>query len=151
MNANMFRNMGAAVVLLGGMGGASVAQAVNGTLAGPDTSTDVYGVVCGVGTASIRANVRDLGGVDGVRFNVQVVRPFNIGPLQLLSATSRTGPDGANSLFTTLVGPRDTYFVLIDKTGATAPGAGDYSSVIECRDAGGVVTTVGAPLQIQNQ
>ncbi|MGH8583350.1 MAG: hypothetical protein ACREWG_11315, partial [Gammaproteobacteria bacterium] len=134
-------------------GGASVAEAVNGVLAAPATSTDVYGVVCGVGTASVRASVRDLGGVQNParQFNVQVVHPHNIGALQLLSATSLTGPDGANSLFTTLVGPRGTYFVLIDKTGATAAGAGDYSSNIECRDAGGVVTTVGVPLLIQNQ
>lgn len=38
MKANMFRNMGAVVVRLGGAVGASVAQAANGVLAGPASS-----------------------------------------------------------------------------------------------------------------
>ena len=77
MKVNAFRNIGAAVVLLGGMGGASVAQAfiANGALGGPANSEDVWRLECPGGTATVVANAQDQGGGAEV-LGVMLIRHF---------------------------------------------------------------------------
>lgn len=153
MKANTFRNMGAAVVLLGGMGGASLAHAivVIETLAHNPGNVDVWRLECPAGTVRVQANVHDQD-PDRVRLGVLVARHI-AGPPEKLKADFRVAPDGTgpSSHFAddvpTVAGPK-AYLISIVKDNPSNPaGPESYSSHMECRDGiGNEIGTVDPTL-----
>ncbi len=149
MKANTFRTMGAAAVLLGGMGGASLAQAftVNGALGGAVNSEDVYRLACPALTVTVKANVTDLG-VGPEKLSVMLIRPLATSP-EKVKVDFREAPDGATSPFASDVpGAQDAFFVAISKD---ATNVVSYRSVMECRDINGIDISNVAPVLVQSQ
>jgi hypothetical protein len=103
---------------------------------------DVYRVSCATGTASLTANVRDRGGVEGVRLSVQVLKASGT------PAASITAPDGGGSASVIVGGGAGTYFVLVTRSGGGSSES--YRTVIDCRASNGTYTSHSVTL-IQNQ
>jgi hypothetical protein len=106
------------------------------------STTDVYHVLCPVGTARLVADVQDLGGVDGNRFNVLVMDSGG-NPAQ-----SVMGPDGGFSFQVQAAGGPGAYYVIITKTSPLGPER--YDTLQQCRSAGGV-NLFTASVLVQNQ
>src|SRR5262245_66263264 len=76
-------------------------------------AADVWSLQCGAGTSRARADVLDLGGVDGIRFNV--VLTDGHGP-----SVGTTAPDGGLSGSVVLARGPGNYLVIVTRTaGAT--------------------------------
>jgi hypothetical protein len=151
--------MGAAVVLLGGMGSASLAHAivVSDDLGHDPDNVDVWRLECPALTVKVQANVHDNADPDTVILGVAVVRPIASAP-EKLKADFRVAPDGPgpSSKFAgdvpTVAGPK-AYFVLVVKDKASNP-AGTleaYSSHMECRDVNGIEIGTVDPTLVQDQ
>ncbi|HEX2341925.1 MAG TPA: hypothetical protein VHI98_15730 [Vicinamibacterales bacterium] len=96
------------------------------------TATDVWSLQCGLGTSRARADVLDLGGVDGRRFIVTLTDSHG-------RAVSRTGNDGgASSLDILLSSGPGNYLVYVSKTSAGT--FENYNSIVHCETSiGGAV------------
>ena len=72
-------------------------------------AVDVWSLQCGLGTVYARADVGDLGGMDGVRLHVTVVNPLG-------RAAPQSAPDGGRSPRATLNTGPGNYLVIISKS-----------------------------------
>src|SRR2546426_2931181 len=110
---------------------------------------DVWSLQCGLGTVSARADVGDLGGVDGVRLYVTIVNPLG------RAATQRAPDNGRSPLATLNTGPGN-YLVIIGKSFMFDPPPPPfltpepYDSLQICQDAQGNLTRESVQL-VQDQ
>lgn len=119
------------------------AETFNGSLGGAASSTDVYAVICPLTTATIRARVRDNGGVDGVRLTVQVINPQG-------DARTATAVDGGLSALVSLGGGGPgNYLVTISRS--QVGGLENYQVGMDCYTAGGASIAGTEAVLVQNQ
>ena len=107
---------------------------------------DVWSLQCGPGTVYARADVGDLGGVDGVRLYVTIVNPLG-------RAATQMAPDNGISPQATLTTGPGNYLVIITKLqlGFFLPlTVVPYDSLQICQDARGNLTRESVQL-IQDQ
>ncbi len=153
MKTNTHRNVGAAVLLLGGLAGASSAQAVaiEGALGAPSSATDVYLFVCpsGIGASAV-ARVQDMPPIAAPLVSLQMSKYGTnaTGPFAINVTDSSDG----NDLFSnqvTLGKGGGTYTLLVDKTGA---GVEAYRVFAICTTIDGLDSiTPGSVQQTQNE
>jgi hypothetical protein len=118
----------------------------NSTLRAPAAATDVWGVLCPIGTSTLRCRVADTGGVDSVRFGVCCENKH--GP----ASQCLTAPDGgASALAFASPGPGE-YEAKVFKVNpvGNAPGPEPYQVNLDCLNAGGGAIATFVVL-IQNQ
>jgi hypothetical protein len=113
-----------------------------GSLGNLPFATDVYHVLCGAGTSRLNADVRDLGGVDGIRLSV-CVNDSGGNPAHCTIA-----PDGSFSSSVPVVGGVGAYYVTISRSPFSA--FEQYQTNIQCRNAAGGLT-VTTPVLVQNE
>jgi hypothetical protein len=112
------------------------------TLGAPASATDVWGVLCPIGSSSLRCRVADNGGVDGVRFGVCCENKH--GP----TSQCITAPDGgASNIVSASPGPGE-YEVKVFKASPVGNAATPepYTVNIDCLNFGG-----GVAILIQDQ
>lgn len=133
------------LLVVGGIASEASADLLPGqALANSLGATDVWAVTCAAGSASARASVTDLGGVDGRRINVCVAN-VDGAPGQCKST------DGGATGEAIAVGGPGLYLVTINQ--AAAPllfGFESFSLFIRCAGPTGI-TTLHSHFQIQNQ
>jgi hypothetical protein len=109
------------------------------------TAQDIWSVQCRVGTTTVQARVRDLGGTDGVRMRVSVL------DLRGRSVSAQSPDQAAFSPFAVLSAGPGHYLVLVMRAADIAALTNeDYDLDIFCRNAGGGDTTQSI-LLVQNQ
>jgi hypothetical protein len=117
---------------------------VAGNLGASPTATDVYHVLCAMGTSRILADVNDNGGVDGIRLGVCVHDSGGT------PAHCTIAPDGGLSPLVAAGGGAGAYYVTIFKSPSGTVEA--YDSFIQCFNAGGGTTnTVVTLTPVQNE
>jgi hypothetical protein len=107
----------------------------------PGTGVDVFGVVCGVGTFQAIAQVQDIGGIDGRRFNACMVNADGV-PGQCAQA-----PDGG-VVSVRSVGGAGVYLAMVFHDGP-AGTVEPYNVDLQCRTSALVATPTAAFL-LQN-
>ena len=105
-------------------------------------ATDVYHVHCFSPAARLFADVKDRGGVDGIRFNVNVMDSGG-NPAQGITA-----PDGGLSFLISATGGPGAYYILISKSAFGT--VENYDSFMQCRNSSGGNVTTTVTL-VQNQ
>ena len=114
----------------------------NGTLGASNAFTDVWGLTCPIGTASVRARVTNPNGSPVDEITVEVINPNG----RVSSAISR---EGVAAPFAVLGGVSGNYLVTVhkDSTAVVAP----YSIVLDCYNAGVVPFAGNQSVLVQNQ
>lgn len=145
MKKRNFRRMMATASLVLGVSGVGPAHAdffagaLGAAVGAP--ATDVYGMTCPIGTASVRAFVND-GAAAGIQISVQLIDPVGI-------ATSASAPDGGGfSPTVSLTGGAGNYLVTVHKNAAGAEG---YNVTMDCHNAAGVARPGTQAVLVQNQ
>jgi hypothetical protein len=118
-------------------------QVFANTIGAAAQSTDVYGILCPIGTSTARADVNDNGGVDGILISVCLSNSHG----QL--SQCRTAPDNGSSATAIVSGGAGLYFAVFHKTGGNT--VEDYDTFINCHNAGGAALGGDAVIIIQNQ
>ena len=114
------------------------AAAFNNNLLPPASSTDIWGVLCPIGTSSLRCRVTDTGGVDDIRFGVCCENKH--GPI----SQCITAPDGGTSApVLARPGPGE-YEAKVFKATPVGNAAGQetYRVDITCLGGGGMVALI---------
>jgi hypothetical protein len=114
-----------------------------GSLGTSQVATDVFHVLCGVGTTHLHADVNDNGGFDGVRLSVCV---HDSGGVPAQCATS---PDNGISSQVLVGGGPGAYYVTFHRS-APAGFVEAYDTIIHCHN--GIHAHTGTTiLLVQNQ
>ena len=145
MGKHNFRSVIATASLVLGLSGIGPAHAetIGGALGAAvgAPATDVYGLTCPIGTASVQAHVTDTT-VNGIQVSVQLIDPVGI-------ATSASAPDGGGASPTViLAGGAGNYLVTVHKNAAGVQG---YGVTLDCFNAAGVAKPGTQAVLVQNQ
>jgi len=119
-----------------------LADTYNGSLGASNAATDVYGLTCPSGTASVRARVTNPNGSPADELTVEVINPTG-------RARSAISLEGVAPPTAVLAGGAGNYLVTLHKSPSVA--ASYNTLVLDCYNASAVAFTGTQSALVQNQ